>query len=273
MEILVGKLALIGAMGLAAQWFAWRWQLPAIVLLLVVGFIAGPVTGIIVPATDFGPMLRPLIAVAVAVILFEGGLSLNFAQIRETSVAVRRLVTLGASIAFVLTSAAAHYIAGLSWPSALLLGVILIVTGPTVIMPLLRHARLEPRPASMLRWEAILADPIGALLAVIVYEVVLVTNQVVSAGVLAIEILGAALWTVVGGYGLARLIVFAFVRGHVPEFLKAPLLLSAVVLTYAVSNFILEESGLLTVTVLVWCSATRASRAWQSCDGSRKSSR
>ncbi len=250
MELLVGKLALIGAMGWLAQWAAWRWQLPAIVLLLAVGFIAGPLTGVIEPEADFGPMLRPLIAVAVAVILFEGGLTLNFAQIRETSVAVRRLVTLGAGIAFVLTSGAAHYVAGLSWPSASLLGAILIVTGPTVIMPLLRHARLQSRPASMLRWEAILADPLGALLAVFVFEVVMVSNQMARAEVLVAEVVGAAVWTVVGGYGMARLMVFAFVRGHVPEYLKAPLLMSAVVATYAVSNFILEESGLLTVTVL-----------------------
>jgi NhaP-type Na+/H+ or K+/H+ antiporter len=250
MEILVGKLALIGALGFAAQWLAWRWQLPAIVLLLLAGFVAGPVTGVLAPVSDFGALLRPLIAVAVAVILFEGGLTLNFAQIRETSVAVRQLVTIGAGIAFCLTTAAAHYIAGLSWPAALLLGAILIVTGPTVVTPLLRHARLQSRPASLLRWEAILADPLGALLAVLVFEAVLVVNHVSTAGVLIAEIVAAMVWATLGGYGLARLVVFAFVRGLVPEFLKAPMLMSIVVATYAVSNFILEESGLLTVTVL-----------------------
>lgn len=167
MEILIGKLALVGALGVACQWIAWRLRLPAIVLLLVVGFIVGPLTGVLQPAADFGILLEPLIAIAVAVILFEGGLSLNFAQVRNTSLAVRRLITWGAAMAFVLTTLAAHFVAGLSWQSAAVLGAILIVTGPTVIMPLLRHARLTSAPASLLRWEAILADPLGALLAML----------------------------------------------------------------------------------------------------------
>ncbi|MEQ8860704.1 MAG: sodium:proton antiporter [Pseudomonadales bacterium] len=249
MELLVAKLALIGALGAAAQWLAWRARLPAIVLLLAAGFIAGPVTGALDPVADFGELLRPLVALAVALILFEGGLTLNFAELRETSVAVRRLVTVGALIAFGLGALAAHYLAGLSWESALVLGAILVVTGPTVVIPLLRHARLKPRASSLLRWEAILADPVGALMAVLVFEVVLVLRTPFEADELALMVGGAALWAVIGGYGLGRLLVLAFVRGKVPEFLKAPVVVAAVLATYAISNAILEESGLLTVTV------------------------
>jgi NhaP-type Na+/H+ or K+/H+ antiporter len=250
MELLVGKLALIGALGVAAQWLAWRARLPAIVLLLAAGFFAGPVTGLLDPAADFGELLRPLVALAVALILFEGGLSLNFAELRETSVAVRRLVSLGALIAFGAGAVAAHYLAQLSWPSALVLGAILVVTGPTVVMPLLRHARLKPRAASLLRWEAILADPVGALLAVLVYEGVLVAQAQLEPNELMLKVGGAALWALVGGYVLGRGLVLAFVRGRIPEFLKAPLVVVAVLATYAVSGLILEESGLLTVTVM-----------------------
>ncbi len=250
MDVLIGKLALIGALGAGAQWLAWRTRLPAIVLLLVAGFVAGPVTGLLEPASDFGHLLRPLVALAVALILFEGGLSLDFAEIRETSLAVRRMVTLGAAIAFALGALAARHAAGLSWPTALVLGAILVVTGPTVVIPLLRHARLEPRAASLLRWDAILSDPIGALLAVLVFETVLVVNAELEFHELVLHVGGAALWTAIGGYGLGKLMVRAFIGGKVPEFLKAPVVVAAVLATYAVSDLMLEEAGLLTVTVL-----------------------
>lgn len=250
MELLVAKLALIGALGAAAQWLAWRARWPAIVVLLAAGFIAGPVTGVLDPAEDFGALLRPLVALAVALILFEGGLSLNFAELKETSRAVRRLVTLGAALAFGLGAAAAHYLAALSWPAALVMGAILVVTGPTVVIPLLRHARLSPRAASLLRWEAILADPVGALLAVLVFEGVLVAQAELTANDLVLKVGGAALWAGVGGYVLGKLTVLAFIRGLVPEFLKAPVVVAVVMATYAISGLILEESGLLTVTIL-----------------------
>jgi NhaP-type Na+/H+ or K+/H+ antiporter len=250
MELLIGKLALVGALGAAAQWLAWRARLPAIVLLLGAGFLAGPVAGWLDPAADFGELLRPLVALAVALILFEGGLSLSLTELRESPKAVQRIVSLGAAIAFAGGACAAHYVAGLSWPSALVLGAILVVTGPTVVIPLLRHARLKPRVASLLRWEAILVDPLGALLAVLVFEAVLVLNTELSAGELLSRVGGAIAWAVIGGWLLGRLLVLAFIRGKVPEFLKAPVVVTAVLVTYALSGLILEESGLLTVTVM-----------------------
>ncbi|MDZ5699571.1 cation:proton antiporter [Chelativorans sp. M5D2P16] len=131
------KIALIGAAGMAAQWLAWRLRLPGIVLLLAAGFIAGPATGFIV-------------SLAVAVILFEGGLTLNFKEIRETSTAVRRIIIIGGPLVWVMTALSAHYLGGLSWPAAAVLGAILVVTCPTVITPQLRQAQLDTRPASLL---------------------------------------------------------------------------------------------------------------------------
>ena len=196
MDDLVLAFALIGALGIGAQWLAWRFNLPAIVLMAVAGIIAGPVLGIFSspdapPGTPpmealFGEFYRPVIAVAVAVILFEGGLQLNFSELRGLSRGVQRLVFPGAPIAWFLSAAAAYLIAGLSWQTALLFGGIMVVTGPTVIIPLLRQSKLNTRPATLLKWEGIVNDPIGALLAVLVYEFLVIgdhgatSSQIVS---------------------------------------------------------------------------------------------
>lgn len=244
------QLAAIAVAGIAAQWFAWRFQLPAIVLLLAAGFVAGPLTGLVNPAEDFGDTYRPIVSLAVAVILFEGGLTLNFSEIRETSKAVRRIIIIGGPLTWVLTALSAHYVGGLSIETASVLGAILVVTGPTVIMPLLRQAQLEARAASMLRWEAIVNDPIGALFAVIAFETILVLNGFHEAdNIVLVAILGLAI-ALIGGFTAAKFIAWTFVRGHIPEYLKSPTLFAAVVGAFALTNLVLEEAGLLTVTVM-----------------------
>ncbi|MEL7027993.1 MAG: cation:proton antiporter, partial [Pseudomonadota bacterium] len=177
MDNLIYIVALIGLLGVGAQWLAWRYHLPAIVLMSAAGLIAGPGLGLIQPEEDFGELLSPMIKVAVAIILFEGGLSLNYAEVRGHIKSVRRLVFPGVPIGWGLGTVAAHYLAGLSWPVAALFAGILIVTGPTVIAPLLRQAKLKQRPASILRWEGIVNDPIGALLAVFVFQIMVLMNE------------------------------------------------------------------------------------------------
>ena len=250
MENIAVKLAFVGAAGIAAQWLAWRLRLPAIVLLLAAGFVAGPVTGFIQPAEDFGKVYQPAIGLAVAIILFEGGLTLNFREIRETSRAVRRIVLLGGPLTWLGAALAGHYVGGLSWAVAIILGAILVVTGPTVIMPLLRSAKLNPRPASLLRWEAIVNDPIGALFAVVSFEIFLVFQGGHAAHGLAFNIVLAFLFALLAGLGMAQLLIWAFIRGHVPEYLKVPVLFASVLAVFAASNLFLEESGLLAVTVM-----------------------
>lgn len=244
------KLAFLVFAGIAAQWIAWRLRLPAIALLLLAGLLAGPFTGFLNPAADFGDVFRPVVTLAVAIILFEGGLTLNFKEIAETSRAVRRIIFPGGPIVWALGALAAHHVGGLSWSTAIILGAILVVTGPTVIMPLLRQAKLKPRPASLLRWEAIVNDPIGALFAVIAFEVFLVANQVHDAENLALNIVLAALIALPGAWYFAKALVWLFVRGHIPEFLKAPLLVAAALGANSLTNLLLEEAGLLTVTVM-----------------------
>ncbi|MBK8174072.1 MAG: sodium:proton antiporter [Rhodospirillales bacterium] len=248
-ERLIFEVTAIGVLGMMAQWIAWRTRLPAIVLLSVAGILVGPVFGLLDPEADFGKALRPMIAIAVAIILFEGGLNLNFRELRETSIAVRRLIIAAVPIGWVLGTLAAHFVAGLSWPIAALFGGLLVVTGPTVILPLLRQARLAARPASVLKWEGIVNDPIGAMLAVLVFEFLLVRGTedgVIRVGwLLAASAVGAAL-----GFALGRAAVFIFAKGLVPEHLKTPALLVLVLAGYESANLLQAESGLFTVTVL-----------------------
>lgn len=247
---LLFKMAAIGFAGIGAQWAAWRLRIPAIALLLLAGIILGPVTGYVNPQIEFGDVYKPAIALAVAIILFEGGLTLNFSEIKETGRGVLRIVIVAGPLVWLLSTLAAHYAAGLSWPSAFVLGAILVVTGPTVIMPLLRNAQLAQRPASLLRWEAIVNDPIGALFAVIAFEVYLVLYGQHTLGGFAITLLIAAIVAVGGGYLSGKGLAWVFQQGRVPDFLKAPVLLVAVLLAYAISDAVLEESGLLTVTIM-----------------------
>lgn len=240
----------IGALGVGSQLLAWRLRMPAIVLMLVAGLLAGPVFGLLDPARDIGPLMGPMISIAVAIILFEGGLTLNLHQLRDAATGVRRLVFIGAPLGWLTSTLVLHYVAGLSWESSAVFGGIMIVTGPTVIAPLLRSARLSRRPAALLQWEAIINDPIGALAAVLAFEVVLVLRTATSVGSAAVDLavgiavavaLGAA-----GAYGLVQ----AFRRGVVPEYMKVPLLFVSVLVVFALSDTMLHESGLLAVTIM-----------------------
>ncbi|HQU17120.1 MAG: sodium:proton exchanger [Chromatiales bacterium 21-64-14] len=242
-------LVLVATLGIATQWLAWRFHQPAIVLLLVAGLLVGPVLGWLHPSQDFGNLLHPIIRLGVAIILFEGGLNLRLHELREAATGVKRLVSVGVVLSWGLGSAAAHLIGGLSWPVALVFGAITVVTGPTVIMPMLRQARLNRRPASYLKWEGIINDPVGALLAVVVFQYFISTEanagfSRVMAG-LAVALVAAALL----GVGTGQLLGAAFRRGYVPEFLKGPVLFAAVLLIYIVANLVQNEAGLMAATV------------------------
>lgn len=242
--------ALVGALGVGSQWLAWRLRMPAIVLMLVAGILIGPVAGVFDPARDIGPLMGPIISIAVAIILFEGGLTLNFHSLNDAAKGVKRLVFIGAPLGWLTSALALRYGAGLSWESAAVFGGIMIVTGPTVIAPLLRTARLSKRPAALLQWEAIVNDPIGALAAVLAFSVVLVLNTATTFGGAMVElVIGITVATILGaiaGYGLAR----SFKRGWVPEFMKVPVLFALLLAVFAVSDMVLHESGLLAVTIM-----------------------
>ncbi len=244
-------LVTVVALGVGAHWVAWRFKLPAIVLFTIAGLVAGPLLGWLQPSEDLGPVFRPVVSLCVAIILFEGGLTLRLHELKESASGVRRLCSIGALLSWVLGSLAAHTIGGLSWPVALTLGGILVVTGPTVILPMLRQAGLNRRSASYLKWEGIINDPIGALLTVLVFQYFLFQSQ----GGGTIEdvfvnmgwgILIAAFMGTVAAFALGR----SFDRAWVPEFLKAPMTMGLVLVVYALANNFQPEAGLLSVTVM-----------------------
>jgi len=253
-DSLIFACALIGALGLGAQWLAWRLQAPAIVLMALAGLAAGPLFQVLFgsplldPSETFGDLLRPIVSLSVAVILFEGGLILKFENLRDAGASVRRMVFFGGPLAWVLGSFAARYAAGLDWASAIVIAGVMVVTGPTVIMPLMRQSKLSGRPAQFLKWEGIVNDPIGALFAVAAYEIVRVASQGDSTLWAGMWILMAAgLGTLLGiAFGLAM--SRAFRAGWTPEYLKAPLIFASIILCYAIAEEIEHETGLVAVT-------------------------
>ncbi|GAA3874652.1 sodium:proton antiporter [Celeribacter arenosi] len=246
----VEAFALVGALGVGAQWVAWRFHLPAIVLMLAAGLLVGPVSGILDPARDIGPLVQPLISLAVAVILFEGGLTLDLHRLGDARQGVKRLVVIGAPLGWFLSTSALHWGAGLGWEASAVFGGIMVVTGPTVIAPLLRQAKLQRRPASLLQWEAIVNDPVGALAAVLAFEFVLVGRAAESFGAAVGQLLIGVLVAGVIGFAAGAGIAVAFRRAYVPEYMKVPVLFAVLLVAFAVPDLVLHESGLLAVTVM-----------------------
>ncbi|MGE8435233.1 MAG: cation:proton antiporter [Pseudomonas palmensis] len=240
----------IGVAALGCQWLAWRLKLPAILFLLLSGIMAGPILGWLDPQEMFGPLLMPLVSLAVALILFEGSLTLHLSQWREIGTVVRRMVTLGALSTWVVISAATHWLLGFDWLLAILFGTLTLVTGPTVIVPMLRVVRPKAAVANILRWEGIVIDPIGALLAVVVYSFIIASaagdglsqSLLTFAGV----ILCGSAFGVAGGWLLGQVIRHQWL----PEYLHNLASLAAVLGIFIASNQVMHESGLLAVTLM-----------------------
>ncbi|MDD3577143.1 cation:proton antiporter [Halothiobacillus sp.] len=240
--------------GIGAQWLAWRLKVPAILFLLGIGLLLGPVTGLLDPNALLGDLLFPLVSLAVAVILFEGALTLQFKELKGVGSAVWLLVTLGAFVTWVIASYAAYFFVGLPPLVAALFGAIVIVTGPTVIVPLLRIVRPSVKVSTLLRWEGIIIDPIGAVVAVLVFEYILMRTVPAhaNAGLTAIiipflELIGVGMVLgLVGGYLLGLIL-----RRHLlPEYLVNVVVLATVLAVFTASNLMADESGLIAVTVM-----------------------
>ena len=269
-------LSAILILGVAAQWLAWRLKLPSILLLLLFGFAAGPglywvgtgVLGREAAAAFFlnidGPggiinesLLLSLVSIAVGLILFEGGLTLNFGEIRTVRRGVLSLVTVGAAVTWVIAATAARYVLGLNWSVALLLGAILTVTGPTVIGPLLRFIRPTGSVGKVLKWEGIVIDPIGALLAVLVFEAIraghgvsTVQTGVATAGDFVLGALAACAIGTATGLLCAFAVVQMLKRFWVPDYLQVPVALAFAALAFTASNYFVHESGLFATTIM-----------------------
>ncbi len=246
-------LASIGVLSLFCQWLAWRVRMPAIVFLLAAGIACGPVLHYLNPEDVFGDLLFPMVSLAVAIILFEGSLTLRFSEIRGHGAMVRNLIPVGSVVTGIIGTLAAHWILDISWEISLLFGAISVVTGPTVIAPLLRAVRPKAKLANILQWEGIIIDPVGALLAVLVYEGIVSWGQgnvfghslyIFSTTIAVGTVLGSA-----AGYLNGQVL-----RKHwIPQYLHNAGTLSFMLGVYALSNEIAHESGLLTVTIMgIW---------------------
>jgi NhaP-type Na+/H+ or K+/H+ antiporter len=246
-------LAIIVGVGMAAQWIAWRTQIPSIILLLTAGLILGPVAGLIDPDAFLGGTLFPVVSLSVALILFEGGLDLPPRELKSTGTVVRRLITVGAIITFFVAAWGAEQLFDMSRGASAVMAAVLVVTGPTVVGPLLRFVRPSGRTGPMLRAEGILIDPLGATAALVAFEVTL-TND---AGEALNSVFGVIGLTLVAGLGIG--FVAAYILDHamrrflIPDHLGNPMALAAVVVAFVLANQAQEEAGLLTVTVMgIW---------------------
>ena len=245
---------IILGLGILAQWLAWRFKLPSILLLLVFGFAAGQVFGVNIdnylPGAEGESIILSLVGLAVAIILFEGGLTLKFSELKESGGPVLRLCTVGVGISFALITAFGMYVLGWNWRVAAILGSILVVTGPTVIAPLLRHIKPSRKMGSIVKWEGIVVDPIGAIMAVLVFQAAL-AGDVEQAQATILYSLGITLLVgVVFAFLLAKVIELLLRKHLIPDFLHSVFLLAVIAIAFSASNAIQKESGLLTVTVL-----------------------
>ena len=259
------ELAGIIILGILAQWVAWRFKIPAILPLIIIGLLVGPIASLY--TADGSKIIEPIfngdhglfptydhisyfVSLAISIILFEGGLTLKRDEILNTGPVIGKLISVAVIITFIGGGIAAHYIFGLSWEIALLFAALIIVTGPTVITPILRNIPLKKDISSILKWEGILIDPIGALFAVLVFEFI-------SAGaggeftMVALQEFGKiVLFGFSFGFSFAHALAFAIKKKIIPHYLLNVFTLAAVLGVFVLSDAFAHESGLLAVVVM-----------------------
>jgi NhaP-type Na+/H+ or K+/H+ antiporter len=254
-------------LGILAQWLAWRTKVPAIAPLILTGLVVGPLSvlwtedqqKLISPIYDpsLGKGLFPqqylfyFVSLAIGIILFEGGLTLKRREIRDVGPVIGKLISVGSLITFAGAGLGAHFIMGLNWSISFLFASLIVVTGPTVIAPILQNVPLNRNVSTVLKWEGILIDPIGALMAVLVYEFLFssqggfeFTSHAFSA-FMQVILIGLAL-----GSLAALFLQFMLKRDLIPHFLINVFTLAMVLLAFVFSDFLAHESGLLTVVVM-----------------------
>lgn len=258
------ELAGIIILGIIAQWVAWRFKLPAILPLILIGLLVGPIatlytedgTKLIEPIWNGEKGLFPgeglyyFVSLAISIILFEGGLTLKRAEIANVGPVITKLITVGTLVTFFGAGVAAHYIFGLSWQISFLFSALIIVTGPTVITPILRNIPLKKDVSAVLKWEGILIDPIGALVAVLVFEFISVGEGQAFTKTALIEFGKILLFGTTFGFTFAHALAFAIKKDFIPHYLLNVVSLSVVLLVFVESDLFAHESGLLAVVVM-----------------------
>ena len=259
------ELAGIIIFGILAQWVAWKFKIPAILPLILIGLLVGPVAATFL-SEDGTKWIEPIwngtkglfpgdglysfVSLAISIILFVGGLTLKRNEIKNLGPVITKLITLGAAITFFAAGLAAHFIFGLSWQISLLFSALIIVTGPTVITPILRNIPLKKEVSAVLKWEGILIDPIGALVAVLVFEFISVGGDSGFTKTALIEFGKIILFGTTFGFTFAHALAFAINKKLIPHYLLNVVSLSTVLLVYVESDIFAHESGLLAVVVM-----------------------
>lgn len=242
------SLVSVGLLSICCQFLAYKIRLPAILPLLIVGIIVGPVFHVLDADALFGDLLFPVVSLSVAIILFEGALTLKFKDIAGHGNMVRNLCSIGVLVTWVIAAVAAHYSLDLSWQLSALFGAIVTVTGPTVIVPMIRTVRPKSNIANILRWEGIVIDPIGALLAVLVYEYIVASQDTALLHTLIAFGKTVGLGTVFGLAG-GYLLGISLRKELIPHYLQNTAVLTLILGIFAISNALAHESGLLAVTI------------------------
>ena len=242
------SLVAVGLLSIGCQYFAYKVRLPAILPLLIVGILVGPVWGVLDADALFGNLLFPVVSLSVAIILFEGSLTLKFRDIAGHGNMVRNLCSIGVVVTWGIAAVAAHYSLNISWQLAFLFGAIVTVTGPTVIVPMLRTVRPKTNLANILRWEGIVIDPIGALLAILVFEFIVASqgNAISHTIIMFGKTIGIG---VVLGLGSGYLLGLSIRKDWIPQYLLNTAVLTIILGVFAASNNVAHESGLLAVTI------------------------
>ncbi len=241
---------LVFGIATACQVIAPKLRIPALVLLLPAGFILGIVAPGDTPATVLGPIFSISVDFVVAIILFQGGVGLTRIKLHgKDRTVVRRLVFIGAPITGVLASLAAHFIIGMPWPVAIMLGAILIVSGPTVINPILDFARPAGRVRGILVWEGTLLDPLGALVAVVIFQIIKASDATTIADGVAIFIGGILVAIVAAAVGTALFVIGGRLVGG-SAMLATQVVLASVLVTAGLANLVSDDSGLLAALLM-----------------------
>ncbi|AXG68879.1 K(+)/H(+) antiporter NhaP2 [Kordia sp. SMS9] len=261
------ELAGIIILGILAQWFAWKFKIPAILPLILIGLLVGPIaaeylsedgTKWIEPIWDNdkqkglfpGESLFNFVSLAISIILFEGGLTLKRSEIKNVGPVITKLITLGSAVTFFGAGIAAHFVFELSWDLSFLFSGLIIVTGPTVITPILRNIPLKKDLSAVLKWEGILIDPIGALVAVLMFEFISVGGDSGFTKTALIEFGKIILFGTTFGFTFAHALAFAINKKLIPHYLLNVVSLSVVLLVFVESEIFAHESGLLAVVVM-----------------------
>ncbi len=254
------ELTSILVLGIFAQWLAWKIKQPAILPLILIGLAIGPFATFFTPDSSklidgdnifTGDLLFSFVSLAVGVILFEGGLTLNLKEIRNHAGTVSNLLTIGALITFVGGGIAAHILLDMSWPMAFLFGGLIVVSGPTVVLPILRNVKPNHKVNTILKWEGILIDPFGALIAVLMYEFI-VSSQ--HGSEYPIEVFQNFFITISSGIvagGLSALLLYYLIKNELlPSYLRNVFTLGLVIFTFAFAEIISKEAGLMAATFM-----------------------